>query len=211
SDPMFDPKSTAFNPFALTNLIFNPPIFYEVKKSPTPTNNVEFTIGKTQLIMNLGGSRVLIPEQDFGIGSTSRLFDAGAGFGGFHFGVMGFLQYNVSFTLDSALRRALTDTVTGVRPGDTLSLLSNAVAQGGLAPTVGFAGRLTHGADPATDDGLYLGGAVHYYLGATSGRLTGQAQILIGNPIFGTKPAAGVKDNIRNSNTVNSRDAISEV
>jgi hypothetical protein len=203
SDPMFDPKSTSFNPFELTNLIFNPPIFYEVKKSPAPTNNVEFTIGKNQLILNLGGSRVLIPEQNFGLGSSSRLFDAGAGYGGFHFGVMGFLQYDVSFTLDSALRRALTDTVTGVRPGDTLSLLSNAVAQAGLAPTVSFAGRLTHGEDPATEDGLYIGGAVHYYLGATFGQLTGPAQILVGNPIFGTTPAAGINDTLRTSNQHN--------
>ena len=204
-DSIFDPKSPAFNPFELTNLIFNPPIFYEVKKSPLPTNNVEFTIGKNQLIMNLGGSRVLIPEQDFGLGSTSRLFDAGVGFGGFHVGVMGFLQYDVAFTLDSALRRALTDTVTGLQPGDTLSLLSDGVAQAGLAPTVGFAGRLTHGADPATDDGLYLGGAVHYYMGATFGRLTGPAQILVGNPIFGTTPAAGVNDTLRTSNKANGR------
>ena len=204
-DSIFDPKSPAFNPFELTNLIFNPPIFYEVKKSPLPTNNVEFTIGKNQLIMNLGGSRVLIPEQDFGLGSTSRLFDAGVGFAGFHVGVMGFLQYDAAFTLDSALRRALTDTVTGLQPGDTLSLLSDAVAQAGLAPTVGFAGRLTHGADPATDDGLYLGGAVHYYMGATFGRLTGPAQILVGNPIFGTTPAAGVNDTLRTSNKANGR------
>ena len=204
-DSIFDPKSPSFNPFELTNLIFNPPIFYEVKKSPLPTNNVEFTIGKNQLIMNLGGSRVLIPEQDFGLGSTSRLFDAGVGFAGFHVGVMGFLQYDAAFTLDSALRRALTDTVTGLQPGDTLSLLSDAVAQAGLAPTVGFAGRLTHGADPATDDGLYLGGAVHYYMGATFGRLTGPAQILVGNPIFGTTPAAGVNDTLRTSNKANGR------
>ncbi|HEX9346947.1 MAG TPA: hypothetical protein VF919_05200 [Gemmatimonadales bacterium] len=204
-DPMFDPKSTSFNPFELTNLIFNPPIFYEVKKSPTPTNNVEFTVGKNQLILNLGGSRVLIPEQEFGLGTTSRLFDAGAGFGGFHVGVMGFLQYDVAFSLDSALRRALTDTVTGVRPGDTLSLLSDAIAQAGLAPTVSFAGRLTHGADPASDDGLYLGGAVHYYLGATYGRLTGPAQIQVGNPIFGTKPAVALADTLRTSNQHNGK------
>jgi len=204
-DPMFDAKSTSFNPFELTNLIFNPPIFYEVKKSPTPTNNVEFTVGKNQLILNLGGSRVLIPEQEFGLGSTSRLFDAGAGFGGFHVGVMGFLQYDVAFSLDSALRRALTDTVTGVRPGDTLSLLSDAIAQAGLAPTVSFAGRLTHGADPATDDGLYLGGAVHYYLGATYGRLTGPAQIQVGNPIFGTTPAVALADTLRTSNQHNGK------
>ena len=204
-DPMFNPESTAFNPFALTNIIFNPPIFVDVKKSPVPINNVEFTIGKNQLIMNLGGSRVLIPEQDFGIGSTSRLFDAGVGFGGFHVGVMGFLQYDVAFTLDSALRHALTDTVTGVQPGDTLALLSDAIAQAGLAPTIGFAERLTHGADRATDDGLYLGGAVHYYMGATYGRLTGPAQILVGNPIFGTTPAAGVADTMRTSNKPNGR------
>src|SRR3989442_976232 len=192
-DPMFDPKSTSFNPFELTNLIFNPPIFYEVKKSPTPTNNVEFTVGKNQLILNLGGSRVMNHEQEFGLGSTSRLFDACAGFGGFHVGVMGFLQYDVAFSLDSALRRALTDTVTGVRPGDTLSLLSDAIAQAGLAPTISFAGRLTHGADPASDDGLYLGGAVHYYLGAPNRRLTIPAHVQAGDPALRTKPAVALR------------------
>ena len=81
-DPMFNPDSAAFNPVEIMNLVFNPPIFYEVKKAPTPTNNVEFTLGKNQLILNLGATRVLIPEQEFGLGSTSRLLDMGVGFGG---------------------------------------------------------------------------------------------------------------------------------
>ena len=73
-DPMFSPDSAAFNPIGLLDLVFNPPIFLEVKKAPTPTNDVAFTIGRNQLIVDLGASRVLIPEQDFGLGSTSRLF-----------------------------------------------------------------------------------------------------------------------------------------
>src|SRR3989442_13301816 len=83
-DPMFSPESAAFNPAALLNIIFNPPIFYEVKKAPLPTNYVAFTIGRNQLIIDLGATKVLIPEQDFGLGTTSRLLDAGVGFAGFH-------------------------------------------------------------------------------------------------------------------------------
>src|SRR2546422_6022935 len=108
-DPMFNPDSAAFNPIALVDLVFNPPIFLEVKKAPTPTNDVAFTIGRNQLIIDLGATKVLIPEQDFGLGSTSRLLDVGGGFAGFHVGVMGFLQYDVRFTLDTALRNFLVN------------------------------------------------------------------------------------------------------
>ena len=89
-DPMFDPKSPAFNPVALMDVIFNPPIFYEIKKAPTPTNDVEFTIGRNQLVVDLGATKVLIPESDFGLGTTSRLFDAGVGFAGFNVASWGF-------------------------------------------------------------------------------------------------------------------------
>src|SRR5574341_775039 len=92
-DPMFDPKSPAFNPVALLDVILNPPVFLDLKKPPTPTNDVEFTIGRNQLILDLGPSQVLIPEAEFGLGSSSRLLDAGFGFAGFNVGVMGFLQY----------------------------------------------------------------------------------------------------------------------
>ncbi len=151
SDPMFDPKSTAFNPVALMNVILNPPIFYEIKKPPEPTNNVELTIGKNQLIVDLGGSQVLIPEQKFG----------------------------------------------------SYSVLIDAVAQAGFAPTVGFAGRLTHCPDPATDDGFYLGAALHYYLGATYGRGTGPAGFTVGDTIFKSTPTILVNDTLRTSNKAN--------
>lgn len=198
TDPMFNPDSAAFNPFALANIILNPPIFYEVRKAPTPTNDVEFTIGRNQLKLDLGASEVLIPEQEFGLGSTSRLLDPGFGVAGFRVSVMGFLEYDVGFTLDSALRRALTDSVL---PNDTLALLTDAVVQTGFAPTLAYAGRLTHGSGGAeSDDGLYLGGAVHYYLGAMLGRGTGPTQLLIGDTIFATSPTLQVNGLLRTSN-----------
>ena len=145
-DPMFHPDSAAFNPVELMNLIFNPPIFYEVRKAPAPTSDVEFTLGRNQLILNLGGTRVLIPEQKFGLGSTSRLLDAGFGFAGFSIGVMGFLQYDVGFTLDTTLRNFLTDTLVGARPNTSYTILTDGVAQAGFAPTVSYAGRVLRGA-----------------------------------------------------------------
>jgi len=202
SDPMFDPKSTAFNPVALMNVILNPPIFYEIKKPPQPTNNVELTIGKNQLIVDLGGSQVLIPEQKFGLGSSSRLLDLGGGFGGFNLGVMGFLQYDVAFSLDSNLRAVLKQAAP-VQPDSSYSVLIDAVAQAGFAPTVRFAGRLTHCPDPATDDGFYLGAALHYYLGATYGRGTGPAGFTVGDTIFKSTPTILVNDTLRTSNKAN--------
>ena len=200
-DPMFNPDSAAFNPVEIMNLVFNPPIFYEVKKAPTPTNNVEFTLGKNQLILNLGATRVLIPEQEFGLGSTSRLLDMGVGFGGINVGVMGFIQYDVGFTLDSALHNFLTDTTVGARPLTNYTVSGDGVAQAGIAPTVGLAERLTHGAGGNdSDDGFYVGGALHYYLGATYGRGVGPAGFTTGATVLGSTPTPLLDGTLLTSN-----------
>ncbi len=86
SDPMFDPKDSLFNPVELVNLVFNLPIFLEVRKAPTPTNDVTFTVGRNAFALDLGAAQVLIPEAEFGLGGTSRLLDVGFGIKGFRFG-----------------------------------------------------------------------------------------------------------------------------
>jgi len=199
-DPMFTPESTAFNPVALMDVIFNPPIFYEVRKAPTPINDVEFTIGRNQLIVDLGASKVLVPEQDFGLGTTSRLLDAGFGFAGFHVGVMGFLQYDVAFTLDSTLRSFLTSD-SSARPNTPYFLNTDGTAQAGFAPTLSYAGRLLRGAGgDDTDDGFYLGGALHYYMGATYARAVGPAGFTTGNPVLASTPSPLLNGNLYTSN-----------
>lgn len=205
-DPMFHPDSAAFNPIELMNLILNPPIFLEVKKAPTPTNDVEFTVGRNQLILNLGGTRVLIPEQKFGLGSTSRLLDAGFGVAGFNIGFMGFLHYDVGFTLDSTLRQFLTDTVVGAQPNTNYTINTDGLAQAGLAPTFSYAGRVLRGAaGDSSDDGLYLGGALHYYLGATYARVVGPMGFTTGPVVLGSTPALLVDGNLLTSNKANGR------
>jgi hypothetical protein len=199
-DPMFSPESSAFNPVALINLVFNPPIFYEVKKAPTPTNDVQLTIGRNQLIVDLGASKVLIPEQDFGLGTTSRLLDMGVGFAGFNVGVMGFLQYDVAITLDSTLRNFLTNDSTA-RPNTSYFVNTDGTAQAGFAPTVSYAGRLLRGAGGNdTDDGFYIGGALHYYMGATYARGVGPAGFTTGNPVLAATPVPLLNGNIYTSN-----------
>ena len=204
-DPMFDPKSPAFNPVALMDVIFNPPIFYEIKKAPTPTNDVEFTIGRNQLVVDLGATKVLIPESDFGLGTTSRLFDAGVGFAGFNVGIMGFLQYDVEFALDTTLRKFLVGDTAGAKPNTAYFVNTDGTAQAGLAPTVSFAGRLLRGAGgDETDDGFYLGGALHYYLGATYGRGVGPAGFTTGTPdVLTSTPAPLLNGDLFTSNKPN--------
>ena len=200
TDPMFNPDSAKFNPIEVMNLIFNPPIFYEVRKAPAPTNDVEFTIGKNAFVVDLGAAQVLIPEQEFGLGTSSRLLDIGSGFGGFRVGVMGFLQYDVGLTLDDSLRRVLKDA-DSVRANTTYRVLGDGVAQAGFAPTVGYAGRVLRGAGGAeSDDGVYLGGALHYYMGGTYARATGPGGFTTGNPVFGTTPVALLDDTLYTSN-----------
>ena len=199
-DPTFNPDSTAFNPVELMNLVLNPPIFYEVKAVPTPTNDVEFTIGKNAFVIDLGAANVLIPEQEFGLGSTSRPLDMPFGFAGFTVGVMGFTQYEVGFTLDSLLRGALKDA-DSVRAGTTYTVIGDGVVQVGFAPTVGYAGRLTKGAGgDDSDDGVYLGAALHWYMGATYARARGPAGFTTGTPVFGTTPTAVLDDTLYTSN-----------
>ena len=200
TDPLFDPDSAAFNPFELMNLVFNPPIFYEVKKAPTPTNDVEFTIGKNAFVVDLGAAQVLIPEQEFGLGTTSRLLDFGFGFAGFNVGVMGFLQYEVGFTLDDSLRAVLKEA-DSVRANTSYRVLGDGIVQAGFAPTISFAGRLTRGAGGAeSDDGVYLGAALHYYMGGMYGRGSGPSGFTTGNPVFGTTPTPLLDDTLYMSN-----------
>jgi hypothetical protein len=203
-DPLFNPDSAAFNPIELMDLIFNPPIFYEIRKPPTPTNDVEFTIGKNAFVVDLGAAQVLIPEQEFGLGTTSRLLDLGGGFGGFHIGVMGFLHYDVGFTLDDSLR-AVLKAADSVRANTAYRVLGDGTAQVGLAPTIGFAGRLLRpaGGTEGSDDGVYVGAALHYYLGATYGHATGPAGFTTGNPVFGTSPTPLLDDTLFTSNKAN--------
>ncbi len=199
-DPLFHPDSVRFNPFELVNTILNPPIFYEVRKAPAPTNDVELTVGRNELKLDLGAAEVLIPEEKFGLRSTSRLLDAGFGFAGFNAGVMGFFQYDVRFQLDTALRRALTDSVL---PNDTLPLFTDGVVQAGFAPTLSYAGRILRGAVTGgedSDDGVYLGAAIHYYVGATYVRARGPATFTTGNPIFGSTPNQAVDFNLYTTN-----------
>src|SRR5439155_413485 len=42
NDPAFNHDSAGFNPVELLNTFLNPPLFLEVKKAPTPTNDVVF-------------------------------------------------------------------------------------------------------------------------------------------------------------------------
>lgn len=197
-DPLFDPDSAAFNPVELMNLILNPPIFYEVRKAPAPTSDVEFTIGKNAFVVDLGAAQVLIPEGEFGLGSTSRMLDFGFGFAGFHVGVVGFMQYEVGFTLDDSLRRVLKEA-DSVRANTTYRILGDGIVQAGFAPTISFAGRLTRGADD-TQDGIYLGAALHYYMGAGYGRASGPAGFTTGNPVFGATPLGLLDDTLYTSN-----------
>jgi hypothetical protein len=200
TDPMFNPDSAAFNPIEIMNLVFNPPIFYEVKKAPVPTNDVEFTIGKNAFVVDLGAAQVLIPEQEFGLGTTSRPLDIGFGFAGFHVGLMGFLQYDIGFTLDDSLRRVLKDA-DSVRANSTYRVFGDGTAQAGFAPTVSYAGRVLRGAGgDESDDGVYLGGALHYYMGGTYARGSGPSGFTTGNPVFGTTPVALLDDTLYSSN-----------
>lgn len=180
SDPAFDPKSRGFNPILVANTILNLPLYLEVKKAPTPTNDVAFTIGKHQLIVNLGQAATLVPEDQFGISGSSRPLDPGFGFKGFRVGVMGWLHDDVAFQLGDTLLGFLRDS----QPADTntrYSALVHGLVAGGFAPTISYAGRI---AGDLTQ-GFYVGGALHYYVGVGYARTDGTAGFITGDTLFG--------------------------
>ncbi|HEX9703995.1 MAG TPA: hypothetical protein VGA20_01965 [Gemmatimonadales bacterium] len=180
TDPLFDPKSPEFNPFELANLFLHPPLSIEVKKVPTPTNDVEFTIGRNELIIDLGNAQVLIPSDDFGFGGNSRLLDFGIGFKGFRAGIMGWVYHDIRFALDDSLRGVLKDA-RPVQPSMPYGLLPNWTAQTGISPFVAYSGRVVGDSARA----FYLGGAVRNYLGLAYGRAEGNIGFVTPNPIFG--------------------------
>jgi hypothetical protein len=189
TDPLFHPDSLRFNAVELVNLVLHPPLFLEVKEAPTPTNDVEFTIGKNELIIDLGKAQVLIPSDQFGFGGTSRVLDIGLGFRGFRVGVMGFVHHDVGFALDDSLRAVLKDA-SPVGPNTQYGLLPDVTAQTGLAPFVAFSGRVLGD----TAKGLYLGATVRRYMGAAYGRAEGTIGFTTGDTIFG---GSGPVENIR--------------
>src|SRR5213596_522764 len=180
SDPAFDPKSRGFNPILVANTILNLPLYLEVKKAPTPTNDVAFTIGLDSLRVNLGQAAQLVPEDQFGISGSSRPLDPGFGFKGARVGVTGWLHDDVEFVLGDKLLGFLRDSV----PADSntrYNVLVHGLVEGGFAPTVSYAGRI---AGDSTG-GFYVGGAVHYYVGVGYARTDGDAGFITGNTIFG--------------------------
>jgi hypothetical protein len=191
-DPMFHTDSARFNPIETINFILNPPFNYEVKKALTPTNDVEFTVGKDALQVDLGNLRKIIPVGAFGISGSSRPLDIQPGFKGFRAGVMGWLHDDVELQLGDNLL-AFLKNAQPAQHNTRYSVDGNGLVEGGIAPSAGYSGRI-FGND---DNALYIGAAVHYYIGAAYGRSVGTGGFTTGDTIFAgpnpVKPDATVQ------------------
>ena len=110
NDPAFNPDSAGFNPILVLNTLLNLPIYYEVKQAPTPTNDVVFDIGQNALRANLGLSAALVPEDQLGIGGSSRPLDPGIGIKGVRVSLMGWLHDEVGLQLGDNLLGFLRDS-----------------------------------------------------------------------------------------------------
>jgi hypothetical protein len=183
SDPAFKPGSVGFNPVLAVNTLLNLPLYYEVKKAPTPNNNVVVGIGQDSLRFNLGQFATIVPQDAFGIGGSSRVLDPGIDIKGVRVSVLGWLHDDVELLLRDTLLGFLADSIPA-RHNAPYTVSVNGLLQGGFAPSIGYAGRIA--GDSA--EGFYLGGAVHYYIGVAYFRTDGVAGFTTGNPLFGTNP-----------------------
>lgn len=178
-DPMFNPDSSGFNPVSILNLIMNLPVNYELKKLPTYTNDVLIGIGKDSLQVDLGAAKALIPQEEFGFGGVSRVSDIGWGMKGVRISVMGWVQEEVKFGLSDTLIQFFNGTPA--QNNTRYAVLAHGLAAAGFAPTIGYNGRV------AGDSlhGLYVGAAVHYYMGAAYGTTSGNGGFTTGDTLFG--------------------------
>ena len=175
---VWDTDSSYYNPLQVVNYILNPPLYLEVKKAPTPTNDVEFYIARNELIIDLGASRAVVPES-FELGGTIRPFNLGAGFGGFRVALMSWVNNELDLRMDDSLLAVFREAAPVV-PNSRYGIGLGGVLQGGVAPELSWAGRVL--GDTAA--GLYLGGAARYYLGTAYAALDGIAGVTTGDTIF---------------------------
>jgi hypothetical protein len=175
----FDIHKSYFNPIALADYILHPPLFYEIKKAPQPTNNVEFTIGKDSLVVDLGASAQLVPTDRFSFGGSSRLMDIGPTIKSVHVGVLVWEDHEVGFQLGDTLLQFLRQKQPA-RTNTRYTGVGDGVAQAGFAPTLAYAGKVWGD----SSHGIYLGAAVHYYLGVAYGSTLGTAGIKTGDSLF---------------------------
>lgn len=178
-DPLFNPDSAAFNPVELVNLILNPPLFYEVKKAPTPTNDVAIGIGRDSLQVDLGAAQTLVPADQFGVAGSSRPIDIEPGFKGFRAGVMFWLHDDVEFQLGDTLL-AFLKNAQPAQHNAPYELTADGVAELGFAPSVGYSGKIFGD----TAHALYVGAAFHYYFGSAYARAIGTGGFTTGDTIF---------------------------
>jgi hypothetical protein len=183
SDPAFKPGAVGFNPVLAVNTLLNLPLYLEVKKAPTPNNNVVVGIGQDSLRFNLGQFATIVPQDAFGIGGSSRVLDPGIDIKGVRVSVLGWLHDDVELLLRDTLLGFLADSIPA-RHNAPYTVSVNGLLQGGFAPSIGYAGRIA--GDSA--EGFYVGGAVHYYIGVAYFRTDGVAGFTTGNPLFGTNP-----------------------
>ncbi|HYK11098.1 MAG TPA: hypothetical protein VEV39_09880 [Gemmatimonadales bacterium] len=174
------PDSPYFNPLQAANYLLDLPIFLEVKKVPAPTNDIAFGIGKDSFSIDLGKAKSSVPVDPFGFGGSSRPIDLGFGIKGFRASAMLWIQDEVDFQLGPRL----IDFLHNGQPAQTNTLYDatgSALAAGGFAPSLGWAGRIS-GKD---QDGVFVGVTGHYYLGLAYGQATSDGGFITGDTLFG--------------------------
>lgn len=156
---VWDTDQPYFNPISVINYILHPPLYLEIKKAPTPTNDVEFFIGQNELIVDLGEAQALVPD-NFEIGGSARLFSFGVNVGPVSVGAMSWVHNDIGVALDNNLRGFLKDAVPAAN-NTTYGLEFDGIFQTGIAPQIGYAGRVWGD----SSSGIYLGATARYYYG----------------------------------------------
>jgi len=141
TDPAFHPDSARFNPIVAVNTLLNLPIYLEVKKAPTPSNDVVVDIGQNALRANLGLSAELVPGDELGLGGSSRPLDPGIGIKGVRVSMLGWLHDEVGLQLGDKLLGFLRDSQPATST-TAYTVNGDGILEGGVAPSIAYAGRI---------------------------------------------------------------------
>lgn len=182
---VWDTDSSYFNPISVINYILHPPVYLEIKRPPVPTNDVEFFIGRNELIVDLGESQQLVPD-NYELGGSARLFNVDVAVGPVWIGGMSWVHNEINVALDDNLRGFLKDAVPA-QTNTTYGLDFSGIVQTGVAPQVGYAGRVLGDSTQA----LYLGATARYYYGLGYAESRDSLSFTTGDTLFaGSNPVA---------------------
>ena len=184
--PVFDVRDSSFNAFKLANLLYELPWNYRLSASPEPSSDISITVGRNQLIVDLGDAGKVIPKDGtkFSMIASDPSFSVGHSLS---VGVAPLIHYQADFSLNSALYGALANA-QAFEPNTDYQASGTAVSQAAVGLDLTYARALiASSGDPREHGGfgLYAGARAKLLRGLLYDGGSGNAGFRTPDTLFG--------------------------